>query len=587
MGLIPEDVIAQVLDRSDITEVVSEYLPLKKAGRNFKACCPFHHEKTPSFVVNRDKQIFHCFGCGAGGNVVSFVMQHEHMDFPTALKVLAQKAGIEVPDASDERTQKTKSLKEALFQANDLAVNFFHDALVSGEKGAKAAQDYLKQRRVKLETVKALKLGFAQDQWEGLITHLRNKKVSLSLMEKSGLVVAKEKGEGFYDRFRDRIIFPIFDVRNRCIGFGARTMSKDVSAKYINSPETLVYTKGHHLYGLHLVKNAIVQKDVAVIVEGYMDFLMPYQEGFEPIVASLGTALTTEQIRLLRRYTKNVVMLFDSDAAGESAMMRSLDTLIEEDMNVKVAVLGDGQDPDSFVSKHGVVDFQKRIDEAQTLFDYKLRILTKKYDRTSIEGRARISAEMLETIAKVRNHILKEGYVRKLAQELSVSEQALVLEMEKTFKAPVAAEVPIKKKTSGPVRIVERNLLRLLLEEGVTISSIQEEVKISDFQDDQVRPIVEQIFDLSNEKEIVNASKLIQYFHDQETVSFLSELMASPQPVAEDKDVLRKDYIHRIKSDRQKLERRTLRDAIEAAEAKGDETKLNELKEKFNQLIKS
>jgi len=586
MGLIPEDVISQVIERCDISEIVSEYLPLKKAGRNFKACCPFHHEKTPSFVVNRDKQIFHCFGCGVGGNVVSFVMQHEHMDFPTALRVLAQKVGIDVPEASDERTQKTKSLKEALFHANDLAANFFHQVLVSGEKGAKAAQDYLKQRQVKLETVKALKIGFALDQWEDLIAHLRSKEISLSLMEKSGLVVAKEKGDGFYDRFRDRIIFPIFDVRNRCIGFGARTMRKEVSAKYINSPETAVYTKGHHLYGLHLVKNAIVQKDIAVIVEGYMDFLTPYQEGFEPIVASLGTALTTEQIRLLRRYTKNIVMLFDSDTAGESAMIRSLDTLIEEDMNVKVAVLGEKQDPDSFVRNHGIADFQKRIDEAQTLFDYKLRILTEKYDRSGIEGRAKISAEMLATIAKVRNHILKEGYLRKLAQELSVSEQALSLEMEKNLKSPFVSEAPMRKKVSGPVRMVERNLLRLLFEEGAMISSIQKEVKISDFQDDKVRPIVEQLFGLSKEKEDLEASKLIQYFHDQETLSFLSELMATPQPLTEDKDVLRRDYVNRIKNDKQRVERKNLRDAIEAAEAKGDEEALNELKEKFNQLIK-
>ena len=351
MGLIPDEIIAQVLDRCDIVELISEYVTLKKAGRNFKACCPFHHEKTPSFVVNRDKQIYHCFGCGAGGNVIGFLMSHDHMDFPSAVRHLAQKAGIAIPETSSDASSETMGVRDMVLKANELTVDFFHDILIKGQRGANSAQDYLKKRQVRLETAQKLKLGFAPDSWDGLITFLRSKNISLSIMEKAGLVIPREKSEGFYDRFRDRVIFPIFDLRGKCIAFGGRTMKAESGAKYMNSPETPVYAKREHLYGLHFAKQAIAQKDCAVVVEGYMDFLTPFQAGTENIVASLGTALTSEQIRLIRRYTRNVVMLYDADMAGQMATLRSLDLLVEEDMHVKIALLTSGEDPDSFIQK--------------------------------------------------------------------------------------------------------------------------------------------------------------------------------------------------------------------------------------------
>ena len=587
MGLIPDEIISQVLDRCDIAEMISEYLLLKKAGRNFKACCPFHHEKTPSFVVNRDKQIFHCFGCGVGGNVISFVMQHDHIDFPMAVRHLAQRAGILIPETHSESGNKTKSLKDVVLKSNELTSEFFHDVLLRGDKGADKAKEYLQARGICLETAQKFKLGFAPEGWENLISFLRSKNINLSSMEKAGLVVAKERGQGFYDRFRNRIIFPIFDIRSRCIGFGARAMENDTTAKYINSPETPVYVKGEHLYGFHLSKGAVAKEDCVVVVEGYMDFLTPFQEGFENIVASLGTALTVEQIRLIRRYTENVVMLFDADNAGELAMLRSLDLLIEEGMNVKVVSLEEGEDPDSFVHEAGIEKFKEQVLSAQTLFDYKMNVLSRRFDKKTVEGKARISAEMLTTIQKFKNEVIKQEYVKKLAQRLSVSENALFVELGK-IKGVSSGEPEVVKKKSqkASIRIVERNLLRLLLEEEHMIPSVLEEVEIEDFQDDQVRPIIEHIFDLSKTQKDFNTASLIHFFNDQETVQFISGLMASSDFESADKEILKKDFINRIKGDRVKIQRKDLCFQIQQAETDGDHERLEELKQKFNQLIR-
>ncbi len=587
MGLIPEETITQVLDRCDIVEVISEYLALKKMGRNFKACCPFHNEKTPSFVVNRDKQIYHCFGCGVGGNAISFVMNHDHLDFPSAVRQLAQKVGVSVPEFSRETTDVGSGVRESLFHVNALTAEFFHDVLVAGKSGSQGAQEYLKNRGIKLATVQKLKIGFAPESWDSLINFLRDKKISLTSMEKAGVIIPKDKGDGFYDRFRDRIMFPIFDVRSRCLGFGARTMEKTASAKYINSPETMIYAKREHLYGFHLSKQVVAQKDCVVVVEGYMDFLTPFQAGFENIVASLGTALTSEQIRLIRRYTKNVVMLYDADAAGQAAILRSLDLLIEEDMSVKIALLASGEDPDSFVQKYGIEEFGVRIDHAQSLFDYKMNALMQKYEGKTPEGKARISAEMLSSIAKYKNEIVRQEYIRQLGHVLGISEDALRVEFRK-ISAPVSREetVAVVRRSKNVIRAVERDLLRLMLEEQQMIPLVEEEVRLDDFQDHQVRSVVEYMFDLSKKEKIVNIAHLVECFKDQETLQFLSELASSGEMVVEDKDSLRRDYVNRIKGDRLKMERKNLCYEIQKAELEKNYERLEELKQKFHQLMK-
>lgn len=604
MGFIPEDIIAQVLDRSDIVEIISAYVPLKRSGRNFKANCPFHNEKTPSFVVNPDKRIFHCFGCGVGGNAVTFVMNQEHMEFPEAVRFLAQKAGIAIP-SSDDNPSRGSQVRQNIFEMNDVTAEFFHHILVTDRSASvQAAREYLKNRGVSLEMVKKFKIGFALDQWDSLMVFLRKKDFSLHMMEKAGLIIAKESRDGFYDRFRNRIMFPIFDVRNQCLGFGARAL-KDGVAKYINSPETPVYTKGQHLYGFHLAKEAVGRRDGVVVVEGYMDFILPFQAGVDNLVSSLGTALTVEQVRLLRRYTRNVTMLFDADQAGESAMVRSLDVLIEEGMNVKMASLKAGEDPDSFVRKWGAEAFQERIHQAKSFFDFKLDHLISQHDGKTIEGRARVSTEMLSMVDKFDNEVIRFGYVRRLSDVLSIPEQTLLLEMQKISQLSQKSSGinnRISENHSSPTttgqtsgapmgwmrggaRIVEYSLLKLVLEEEELIPLTQE-VSLNDFQDEDIRVIMGKIFDLMHQGKEVNVPNLMNCFQDREILQKISQLMASDHFPIADKIKMFRDCIKRLKTDRVKLKRQNLSQQIRLAEVSGDDHRVDELKEQFNQLIK-
>jgi DNA primase len=597
MGLIPEEIITQVLDRCDIVELIGSYVPLKKAGRNFKANCPFHNEKTPSFVVNPDKQIFHCFGCDAGGNVIGFVMKQDRLTFPEAIRVLANKVNVAVPESSGGGDTQGTNIRQSIYKVNALAAQFFHAQLLS-DKGAtaKKARAYLKNRKIDLQTVEQFQLGLAPDQWDGLILYLREKRINLSLMEKAGLIIPRDNAKGYYDRFRNRIMFPIFDTQANCRAFGARAIDPDKgqvkgSAKYINSPETNVYTKGHHLYGFHLAKQTIIHEDSVIIVEGYMDCIMPYQAGVTNIVAALGTALTVDQIRLLRRYTKNVVMLFDMDPAGESAMLRSLDTLTEEGIEVKVAVLSESHDPDSFICEYGVEAFREQIRKADTLFNYKLGNLIERYDVKAIEGKARISGEMLQTIDKFSNAVLRAGYVKRLASELSVPEQALTAELNKVRQ--MTGEKRVFGKSSSPktsvseqLRVVESDILRLLLEEKSFIEATKKEINPSDFQDKKIREVISKIFDLCEQGIEVNSAVLINSFEDQEMQNMISRLMANETLTVGDKRKMHSDYMNRMKKDRKKLRMKILQEQIGEAEREGDQSKLDTLLKEYNHLIK-
>ncbi|MDD5097368.1 MAG: DNA primase, partial [Candidatus Omnitrophica bacterium] len=398
-NLIPENILEDILGRVDIVEIISGYISLKKSGSNFKCNCPFHHEKTASFMVSADRQIYHCFGCGESGNVFKFLMRHERMSFPEAVEMLAKKAGINLPKQDNPKLAEAISLNSQLYKLNALVASFYELNLQS--VSAAAALEYLKKRGINPESIKEFRLGFAGQSWDTLINFLRSKNVSLGLIEKAGLVLAKDGG-GYYDRFRNRIIFPIFDNRDRAIGFGARVMDNSLP-KYLNSPETPVYVKGRNLFGLNLSKDHIRDLDCAIIVEGYLDFIIPYQEGLKNIVASQGTALTLEQIKLLKRYTNNVVMIYDGDTAGEIATLRSLDMLIEEDLHVKVVPLPAGVDPDTLVRQEGIVSFKNKVEQALSLFDYKLKILKSRHNITEPHDKGKIASEMLSTINKFSN----------------------------------------------------------------------------------------------------------------------------------------------------------------------------------------
>jgi len=582
-GRIPDNVIDDILNRVDIVEIISGYIPLKKAGRNFRANCPFHNEKTPSFMVSADKQIYHCFGCGTGGNVFNFLMQYERLEFSEAVALLAKKTGVALPQFSRHDPQSSDTSTQ-LLKINELTADFYANNLNS--PSSQAAKDYLLKRGLKPEIISLLKLGFAPDSWDSLIAYLRSKDLKLSTLEKAGLVLSKTSG-GFYDRFRKRIIFPVFDIKSRVIAFGARVLDNTLP-KYVNSPETPIYVKGRNLYGFHLAKDAIRREDFTVIVEGFLDFIFPYQEGFQNIVASQGTALTMDQIRLIKRYTHNVVMVYDSDTAGQLATLRSLDMFIDEGMNVKVVPLPQGLDPDSFVRKFGIIEFRRKISAAQDLFEYKLSALKLKHSIDSTQGKAKIAAEMLITIGRITNAILKSEYTRKLSQELGVSQESVLEELKKVQQVRGYEQViPTAEKISAPdINPTERLLIKLMLEEKSFLKDIKRKISPSDFQDERTSRIVSKIFDCIDQGKTVETSALINYLGDDSLSQMICQSTFLPEVSMQHKEKVIDDCIRRLKLNRLKLRKVSLQREIKKAQDMGDEGKLNSLMHEFQFLVK-
>ncbi|MBL7151788.1 MAG: DNA primase [Candidatus Omnitrophica bacterium] len=583
-GLIPENILEDILNRIDIVEVISGCLPLKRAGRNFKACCPFHHEKTPSFMVSPERQIYHCFGCGESGNAFRFLMRHERMEFPEAVEALARKAGVVLPQIKAQ-DHKGENLITQFYKINELAASFYAANLNSA--AAVNAKNYLLKRGIKEESVKLFRLGLAAHGWDTLMAHLRAKNVPLSLIEKAGLVLSKQGG-GFYDWFRNRIIFPVVDIKSRVVGFGARVLD-ETQPKYINSPETPIYTKGRNLYGLNFSKESIRENDFAVIVEGYLDFIVPYQEGLKNIVASLGTALTPEQARILKRYTRNVVMVYDADNAGQLAMLRSLDIFIEEEMEVKIVSLSLGFDPDSFVRKYGIGPFREKIAKAQGLFDYKLAIMKSRHNPKEAQGKARISQEMLGTINKFKDAVLRSEYIRQLAQELDIREDALLEEAKKVRKFPGYAGANLRPNAKKELNInpAEKLLIALMLRESELIHYIRERLDPADFMDEKISKIVSLCFNFAEEGKDLSTKSLLNYFGDEGLSQIVCESVFLPDELSQqNKEKLIEDCLCRIKEEKIKLTRQRLHEEIKRAQDSKDEQRLERLTEEFNSLLK-
>ena len=576
MGLIPNDVINQVIERSDIVDIIGQFTALKKAGRNFKALCPFHNEKTPSFVVNPDKQIFHCFGCGVGGNAVGFLMRQEHLEFPEAVRFLANKVGVVIPDDESVIASPSRQLREEILKVNGLAANFFHDILLSSrEPDVKSARDYLKGRGIDLETVKKFQLGFALNEWDALLKYLKSKGISEELMARAGLVIAREGKVGFYDRFRNRIVFPILDVQSRFVAFGARAMADTDGAKYINSPETAVYTKGQHMFGLNLTKAAVGKLDRIIVVEGYMDMIMPFVHGVENIAASLGTALTGDQIRLIRRYTPNVVMLFDTDAAGQSAIVRSLDGLIDEGMNVRVATLSLDEDPDSFIRLQGTEAFNARVESAQSLLDFKFNWLATQFDPKSVEGKSKISQELLATIARFKSEVAKYELTKGLAQKLNIPESVLVKQaslgkdQHRSFDEP---QVKIKVMASASASAGEELLLALFLKDPAWVKAARESIGPEDFSDGILRQVVEVVWSLAQETSDWSTNNILLRLNDESAQSLVTRLINIEEKKLTDPARIFQDCIGKIRI-------KKIEECIRQARVSNDI-------EKENQLIK-
>lgn len=590
MAGIPEHIIDQVQDRVDIIEVIGSFIPLKKAGRNYKASCPFHHEKTASFMVSQEKQIFHCFGCGCGGNVFNFLMKYERLEFPEAVRILAQKAGVAIPQEAGY-SKGEDSLSNKLYAANESAAVFFQENL----KEDKRARAYLAQRGLSEETIKTFRLGFGGSAWEGLLNFSIKAGITPDILEKAGLAIRKGDG-GHFDRFRNRITFPILDMKSRILGFGGRVFLDQPSAekaadlpKYMNSPETPVYNKGRNLYGLNLSWKYIRDADQVIIVEGYLDLMLPFQAGIKNIAASLGTSLTEDQIRLLGRYTKNAVIIFDPDKAGELATLRSLDLLVQEDFRIGVVRLTEGYDPDSFVRKYGSGEFKKRIDAAKTLFDYKLSVLVSRYDKSTLEGKAKIVGEMLPTLSKVPNAVLKSGYIKSLADNLSIDEDSVRQELKKVRNSPamqqdddIKKDVPVRQ-----CRQSEKVLAGLLIDDNSCIKMVRESLSPEDFKDPAIKNIIEILFKYNDEEsKTITPGKLISHLEDAEAHRFIPELVDCVEAVIDRQKTLT-DCIMKIKQDNLKDKLNRLQIEIALAQNRADEDRITRLISECSILLRS
>ncbi|HEX5709253.1 MAG TPA: DNA primase [Pyrinomonadaceae bacterium] len=431
----PQTFIDDLRRQSDIVRIVGDYVTLKKKGANWMACCPFHREKTPSFSVNPSKDIFYCFGCSKGGSVFNFVMEIEGLSFPEAVRVVAEKSGVPLPAmVEDKKYEARRKDSDEVIQLNAWALEFWERQLQELGAEAKAAREYVEGRGINEETRKVFRLGYAPNSWDALSSHLKTKGASAAEIERSGLVVKKETG-GFYDRFRGRLIFPVLDAQGRAIAFGARAMRAGDEPKYLNSPETSAYTKGRHLYGLHVSREEIRRKKFAILVEGYLDLIVPFQEGVRNVVASLGTALTSEQARLLYRFARKVVVNYDGDRAGVAAAKRAIETLLAEDFEVKVLALPEGADPDEFVRSEGVEEYNRRRGEALPHIQFVLDQALRDRNLRSPAEKAEAVEEVLPFVRAVRNPIQRREYFDMAMTALRVDEPGLKNDLWKTVGA--------------------------------------------------------------------------------------------------------------------------------------------------------
>ncbi len=422
---IPEELIEEIRLSNDIADVVSEYVKLEKRGKYLFGLCPFHNEKTPSFSVTPAMQIFNCFGCNKGGNVIHFIMNIENLDFIEAIKLLAERAGIEIPDEKGEKYDKNVRLRRQILEINKIAARYFYENIIS--PSGTIAREYLKNRKILKGSIKRFGLGYSLNDNELLYKYLLNKGFSEKVIVQSGLVI-KGRNEDYIDRFRDRLMFPIFDIRGNVIGFGGRVLGSSMP-KYMNSPETIVYNKGRNLYGLNFARISGERK--LIIVEGYMDVISLHQNGIINSVASLGTALTENQGRLLRKYAEEIIISFDADAAGKAATIRSLDLLSGMGCVVKVLNIPDGEDPDDFIRRNGPEKFKELAENALSLVEYKISHLKGQIDTSDAEGKIKFINKVAEVLAKLDSHVEMEIYCKKFAREYGISEGSLYAEVLK------------------------------------------------------------------------------------------------------------------------------------------------------------
>jgi len=556
----------EVKQAADIVEVIGRYVQLRKAGQNYQGLCPFHSEKTPSFTVSPSKERFHCYGCKKGGDVFDFWMEYHHVSFPQALRDLAERYNISIPERTMDPAQKKRlALRDSLFQMNALACDYFREVLAKSKAGH-AARQYLAGRGLSSETAEIFSLGYAPDTWNGFIHFLQKKGGKMGLAEKAGLILPRKQG-GWYDRFRGRVVFPIHTTKNLIAGFGARVLD-DSHPKYLNTPETPIFKKGEILYGLPKAEAAIRRSRRAVIVEGYTDVIALHQKGFREAVATLGTALTVNHLRRLKGYVDEVILVFDSDEAGRTAALKSLPDFLAEGMSARVLVLPDGEDPDSFVNKNGLEKFEEAIAKAIRLFDFCVETNLKGAGE-GIESRAGILKSTLRVLAGLQDKTRVSLYLKRLAEMTGVPESVVLHEFRDLRTRPASSPGPARPRAAGP-SLDEIHLLNLLVHYPSTAAGLLDldwEILVAH---PGVHALLESARKLAGDRGHLSPDELENILDGEEPLSLLRETLMSP-PICPEESVEQAVGEYRVRIHEKAVEK------ITEAERHGDLERANRL----------
>ena len=584
-----DELIEEIRSSNDIVDVISKYVTLKRSGRNFFGLCPFHKEKSPSFAVSPDKQIFHCFGCGAGGNVIHFISKIEGLDFKDTLELLANRVNIELPTLDNLEDDKTARLKSKVYEINKIAAEFYHENLY--KPTSKIAQEYIKKRKLDNRTLKAFLIGYAGN-FNELYLLLKQKGYTEEEMLASSLVKRTENG-GYMDSFRKRLMFPIQDVRERVIAFGGRVLD-DSKPKYINSPENIVYSKGKNLFGLNVAKKHDTKK--IVIVEGYMDAISLYQRGITNVVASLGTAMTEAQGRLLRRYSEQVILGYDADGAGQAAILRGMEILQNLGCDIRVLQIEGAKDPDEYVLKYGPERFQKCVDNAISLVEFKVKVLLKELNIENTNDKIKFLNEIAKILAKVTNQMEREIYVDKIAKEYKISKEAIYAEVNKLMykdnqgskklEKKVVTMVPKEKKENSVSEAVlkrENLVIYLLINEySKCYEKIKNLITLDYIQDDTNKQILKKMYE-EFEKGNSNTSQLLDWFQDEKVISHITEIMAGDFEITDVNKAI-DDLISIYEKEKLISRRNEILKKLESVSEAGSE-EVKELEKELNDII--
>jgi len=592
--MIMDSPISEIKERLDIIDVISSYIKVEKTGANYRALCPFHSEKKPSLFISPARQIWKCFGCGASGDMFGFVGQIEGVEFGDSLRILAKRAGVELR----KQNPQVETVRKRFYELCELATKFFEKQLQQGQIGKKA-KSYLLKRGITEESIKDWRIGFAPETWDSLLNFLKTKGFSVGEIERAGLILTSDKGKT-YDRFRGRIIFPIFDLNSQTIGFGGRAFTQyrekgeEITAKYLNIPNTLLYNKSKVLYGLNRAKVPIRKEDSCILVEGYTDVIMSHQTGVENVVATSGTALTNDQLVVLKRYSKNLITAFDMDIAGDSATKRGIDLAQAQGFDIKVVHLSEGKDPADVV-RDKADDWKKAVKDAKSIIDFYFENAFSMFDSKKAEGKGKISQTLLPVIKRIQNKIEQSAWLKELAMKLQVSEESVEQELKKYSSAKTTSIGPVAQKKEQSFvpespktrrKVIEEKILSLILNgpKGLKLVkgdclnlfslNIREIIKV--FQDNPK--------DLSKDFENLGLSEERKEFLNFLALKGAVEIEESDEEINIEDEILICFQELRHFVIREKLTK--LSQKIRQAQKEGSEKEIEDLSKKFNQLTR-